>query len=87
MSISEKHKEAFNALVDAAHEGALALLECKDSVTGEVVSALCLAYEFEDGSYEMVPVGQLFNFDASTRIQLPAEKDGEFLDLPVNNLN
>lgn len=87
MSIPEKDKETFNLLVDAAHDGGLCLLECKDSVTGEVISALCIGYEYEDGSYEMVPVGQLFNFDANNRIQLPAEEEGEFVSLPVSNLN
>lgn len=87
MSISQKHKDTFNTLVDAAHDGALCLLECKDSVTGEVISALCLGYENKDGSYEVVPVGQLFNFDARNRVQLPAEEKDQFLPLSVDNLN
>jgi hypothetical protein len=87
MTISAKHKETFHSLVTAANDGTLSLMECKDSVTGEIISALCLTYEHDDGSYSVVPIGQLFNFDASQRIQLPAPEDGQFLDLPIKNLN
>jgi hypothetical protein len=86
--IKQKHREQFETLTDNFHDGNVALVECRDFLTGEILAVIAEAHWNEAGQYyELIPMAQLFNFDWKTRIQLPAEKDGEYEPVLKNILD
>jgi Family of unknown function (DUF6117) len=57
--IPQGHKENLETIIAAAQAGHLALMECKDKATGDLVTVLC-AVNFDGREYEMVPLAKLF---------------------------
>ena len=49
--------ENFETLLSAARSGRLALVECRDSRTGEIVECLCATNQDEDGSVASLSLG------------------------------
>lgn len=59
--ILDGHKQNFNTMLDAAKNGDLALVECTDAKTGEIVIAVCIIVEHSDGLIDIMPVAKMFN--------------------------
>ena len=55
------HRHDFDTMVAAARNGDLALVECTDAKTGEVVIAVCIMVDHSDGSTDIMPVAKLFS--------------------------
>jgi hypothetical protein len=75
MALDRGAKGNFETLQDAAKRGRLALVECADVGTGEVVSVVCAVVNESDGIYEMVPVARLFNGNPYDEILSPLQID------------
>ncbi len=66
MAIPKAYRDNFRTLLRAAASGELALLECRDAVTGAPRYVIC-AVARTDGDYVMTPFGHLHDgnpFDA-----------------------
>lgn len=61
MAIPRGHKSNFNALLRAAKNGDLALLECYDAKTNTPVFTICMANRGADRSITFVPVAKMFD--------------------------
>lgn len=57
--ISKGAKANFTTIQKAVKAGDVALLECTDKHTGELINVLC-AVNFQGGEYHMVPLAKLF---------------------------
>lgn len=60
MSIAPGYINNFDTLCHAMERGEVALLECTDAKTGQVVIALC-AVQFFKGQFHMAPLAKLFD--------------------------
>lgn len=60
--LTKAMKKNFQTILDAAEVDQLALVECTDAATGELVPTVC-AVNFRDGEYEFVPLARLFTSD------------------------
>ena len=59
--ITEGHKFNFDTLFAAAQNGDLALVECTDKATGNVVIAVCAVVTYENGTTDIVPLAKMFD--------------------------
>ncbi len=59
MAIPDSYRANFDTLLRAAADGALALLECTDAVTGDPRFVLCAVGREGGGDYVMTPFGHL----------------------------
>jgi len=71
MAISEGYKRNFATLRRVFDDGAAALLECTDAVTGKPVMVVCAVVQDEDGSYVMTPFAKLFDRNPYDEITPP----------------
>lgn len=76
MSIPEGYKANFNTLLSAATRGRLAVVECRDRVSGKLVQVVC-ATNYVDGEYEMVPLAKLFDGNPYDEVE-PRQAEREF---------
>lgn len=60
MALNKKSRLTFNAIIDAAGEHRLCLVECDDRRTGKKVPVLCESWT-EDGVVRLNPLGRLFS--------------------------
>lgn len=58
--IAPGYKANFETLLKAARNSDLALVECKDVVTGKPVITIC-AIGFDNGEYVMSPLAKMFD--------------------------
>jgi len=61
--------ETFKRAFDAGH---VALVECKDSRTGEKVAALCAISRDDQGMIDIVPFARLHSIEDLNTLQPPA---------------
>ena len=59
--ILDGYKHNFETMLAAARNGDLALVECTDAKTGEIVIAVCIMIDHTDGSTDIMPVAKMFN--------------------------
>ena len=59
MAIAKGDKKNFDTILNAAKNGDLALLECRDAGSGEARSVIC-AVNRNGGGFEFVPLAKLF---------------------------
>lgn len=52
------YKHNYDTLLRAANNGDLALMECTDQTTGELVAVLC-AVNFDNGEYAFAPLARM----------------------------
>jgi hypothetical protein len=58
-------------IIQAAKADHLALMECRDKITGEIVAVVCAVNEV-DGEFEMVPMARLFDRNPYEVLEPPA---------------
>lgn len=58
MALKPGDKQNFKTLLEAAEKGHLALMECKDSKTGEYRAVICAVNAY-GSEYGFVPIGHL----------------------------
>jgi hypothetical protein len=68
--IGEGHKANFMTLQRAFQEENVALMECKNKETGELVVVLCAVQKAED-DYEFVPFAKMFNGNPYEEVDPP----------------
>ena len=73
--INDAYKNNFNTLVLAAKNDDLALMECTDAVTGEVVMAVCIVIELESGAVDFMPIAKMFNGNPYDELLPPADTE------------
>lgn len=73
--IQDHYREAFYILELAGSNGSLALLACKNAVTGEPVIAVC-SVRLEKDKYLFTPLAKLFNGDPFEEL-IPPDVDEE----------
>ena len=73
--INKHYKHNFDTLVLAAKNDDLALLECTDAVTGEVVITICVVIELGTGEVDFMPVAKLFNGSPYDELNPPADME------------
>jgi len=73
--INDAYKSNFDTLVLAAKNDDLALMECTDAVTGEVVMAVCVVIELKSGETDFMPVAKLFNGSPYDELIPPADTE------------
>lgn len=60
MALTKKARMTFDAIIDAAREHRLCLVQCDDRKTGKKVPVLCESWQ-EDGVVHLNPLGKLFS--------------------------
>ena len=70
--INKYYKHNFDTLVLAAKNDDLALMECTDAVTGEVVITICVVIELCTGEVDFMPVAKLFNGNPYEELNPPS---------------
>jgi hypothetical protein len=75
--INKGHKLNFETLKDATRAERVALVECKDKKTGEIVFVVCAVNREEDGTFSFVPLAKLFNGSPYDEL-CPPNPDGGF---------
>lgn len=70
--INKHYKHNFDTLVLAAKNDDLALMECTDAVTGEVVITICVVIELGTGEVDFMPVAKLFNGNPYEELNPPS---------------
>lgn len=76
----DKHKANFDTLQRAFDDGAIALMECKDVKTGELVAVVCAVQKNGD-DVEMVPFARMFDGNPYEQV-LPPLPEGGFAPVP-----
>lgn len=76
MAVNEYHKAMFETMVRAIKNEDVAIMECKEIGTGEIVAVVVAMNETEDG-VEFVPLAKLFNGNPYEEL-LPPKPDGGF---------
>jgi hypothetical protein len=64
MAILEGYKKNFETLQKAADNGDLALMECTDRKTGQIVNVVCAVErhpETPEEEYHMIPLAKMFD--------------------------
>lgn len=62
MALQPGHLSNFNTLKRAFANGDVALMECTDANTGEVLAVLCMVnHRAQSDDFEMVPIAKFFN--------------------------
>ena len=71
MAISEGHRANYQTLLRAAADGNLALMECRDRLTGQPITVLC-AVQTDGEDIEFVPFAKLFDGNPYDEVDPPA---------------
>ncbi len=71
------YKPNFDTLRDAVRSGRVALLETRDSRTGETVACVVAVNPTEDGGAEFVPIARMLDGDPYSYM-MPPDPDGGF---------
>jgi len=66
----------FETLQRASKDGRLALVECRDAKTGELVPAVCAVSDAEGGEFLIVPLARMFDGNPYEVLQPPAPGGG-----------
>ncbi|MDP2662063.1 MAG: DUF6117 family protein [Dehalococcoidia bacterium] len=74
--LQEGDKQNYETLLEAAKNGALALVECTDKLTGEYV-AVVAAVNRPMGDYELVPLARLFPGNPYDLVDPPGFQESE----------
>lgn len=61
MALTKRDESKFDSLCDAAQQGKLVLMECKDRATGEYRAVICIQNKTPDGGAAVEPLGHLVN--------------------------
>ena len=73
MAIPKGHRTNFENMQDAARNNRLALMECTCARTGEPRYVICMVNQHDDGDYEFMPIGHMFEGDNPYDAYLPPE--------------
>ena len=72
MALTESAIANFNTMLKAAGDDNLALLECYDAVTGEVVPTVCaVSYDRKTKEYIFTPFAKLFTGNPYDEVNPP----------------
>ncbi len=61
MALQPGHRLNFDTLLRAAREQDLALVECQNQETGEMLPVICAVNPTDDGENLLIPLAQMFN--------------------------
>lgn len=64
MAIPEEYRSSFDALLEAAEEGAVALVECKVRSTGGTAYVIAMVFRDENDNYDLVPMARMVDKDS-----------------------
>jgi len=77
MSIPEKFKARFDNMLDAALEGGIALVECRQRVGGPNKYVISIVVNDANGDYELIPIAAMLNPDSEEIDNLIPPGEGE----------
>lgn len=77
--LTTAQKANFETLQNADRAGHLALLECTDSTTGELVPVVC-AVNFDGEQYEFVPLARMFTGNPYDEVTPPNPDEAAEVD-------